>query len=720
MSVAVFATRAGAQAALKPGMHAAPEPDAASGAPAGSGFPELDCIRHRVPSPGLAMAEMRAERVGTGADSTLIAAGVITESEYAHALAAALDTDFEPLEGALRAQCPIDDARLIDGAAAGLIPLATDDGLTLVLAPRGIAARRIVQIAASDPIWPRRFRFTTRERLVRFVLRNAGATLVARACDRLKNEMPLFSAAAPHGASRATALVLLALVAASTTFAPSATMLILSAALAMLFLGWLGLRLMSTVSEEPSPTPLPVVADSDLPIYTIIAALYREARSVEGLLHAIARLDYPVEKLDVILAVEADDLETQDAVARCRTRLPITVIPVPVAVPRTKPKALNAALPFARGAFTVIYDAEDRPEPDQLRRALHAFRSHGDELACVQARLSIDNTSDSWLTRLFTAEYAAQFDVFLNGLSHLRLPLPLGGSSNHFYTDVLRKVGAWDPYNVTEDADLGMRLARLGYRTVVIDSTTYEEAPARLGPWLRQRTRWFKGWIQTWCVHMREPRRLLHELGPTGFVAFQLAVGGNVLAALVHPLFLVGAVMLVAGSSPIGADNDAATVVLVSLYSLNALIGYFTSALLGWIGLRRRGLLATAWILLLTPLNWLLLSLAVWRAAYQFAVVPYRWEKTEHGLARSSRRIDALVRSLTDLDRQLRGLKSVSGAASLSKKARQRLAALHASSRQSVHARRPRTRMRARLDAARERSTGLPAESSAGQSSMSE
>lgn len=198
----------------------------------------------------------------------------------------------------------------------------------------------------------------------------------------------------------------------------------------------------------------------------------------------------------MIVAVEADDHETRAAIDGRKGRIPVTVIPVPGAGPRTKPKALNVALPFARGTFTVVYDAEDRPEQDQLRRALQAFRAGGDDLACVQARLSIDNTADSWLARFFTAEYAGQFDVFLPGLAALRLPLPLGGSSNHFYTATLRDVGAWDPYNVTEDADLGMRLARFGYRSAMIDSTTYEEAPAQFGPWLRQRTRWFKGWAR--------------------------------------------------------------------------------------------------------------------------------------------------------------------------------------------------------------------------------
>ena len=252
----------------------------------------------------------------------------------------------------------------------------------------------------------------------------------------------------------------------------------------------------------------------------------------------------------------------------------------------------------------------------------------------MQARLTIDNTADSWLARLFTAEYAGLFDVFLPGLAAWRLPLPLGGSSNHFRTAVLREIGAWDPYNVTEDADLGMRLARFGYRTTVIPSTTYEEAPARFGPWLKQRTRWFKGWMQTWLVHMRSPRALLRELGPTGLVVFQLLVGGTVLAALVHPLFLIAFVRDI-----VTAENDpsgAATLAL-SLHGATLLFGYLASAALAIVGLARRRLLDCAWALLLMPLYWLLLSIAAWRALLQLLRNPYRWEKTEHGLARTSR-----------------------------------------------------------------------------------
>jgi cellulose synthase/poly-beta-1,6-N-acetylglucosamine synthase-like glycosyltransferase len=218
----------------------------------------------------------------------------------------------------------------------------------------------------------------------------------------------------------------------------------------------------------------------------------------------------------------------------------------------------------------------------------------------------------------------------------MRLPLPLGGTSNHFRTALLRRVGGWDPFNVTEDSDLGIRLARFGYDVDTIVSTTYEEAPARFGPWLRQRTRWLKGWIQTYLVHMRAPRRLLRELGPAGFLAFQLLVGGTVLAALVHPLFLALVLADAASGALLAPGETSAEHLRKGLELATLAAGYLGSLLLGLVGLTRRKMRRIAFSLAAIPLYWLLLSLAAWRALVQFLFSPYKWEKTEHGLARTS------------------------------------------------------------------------------------
>jgi len=611
------------------------------------GHPELHCLLPRLPAETLAWAADRAERLATGADRALIAARLIDEETYLRTLARALGIPFAPLDDKGRADCPLDDRTLVAKAAAGLLPICDRDSPPyFVVAPRGLTARSLIRLVHRDPASAARLRLTTSERLNRYVLRASGPALIARATHELASRQPALSAKAGYrrgglAALPATALVLTA--ALGPGIGPLTTVELL---LSALFLAWLGLRLVCAFLGEPPP-PERAVPDGALPVYSVIAALYREPRSVAGLLAAIERLDYPPEKLDVILAVEADDRDTRAALAATPTKFPITIIPVPPQGPRTKPKALNVALPFARGTYTVIYDAEDRPEPDQLRCALRAFVAGPANLACVQARLCIDNTADGWLAHQFTAEYAGHFDVFMPGLAALGLPLPLGGSSNHFHTATLRKIGAWDPFNVTEDADLGMRLARRGYRTGMIRSTTYEEAPTRPKAWLHQRTRWFKGWMQTWLVHMREPVTLLRQLGLAGFAAFHLMVGGNVLAALVHPLFV--ATLLGAALS---SDNRVSTVP-VPLWVIAAGVGYLSSATIAWLGLSRRGLLSSAWVLILTPLHWMLLSAAAWRALYQLFTAPFAWEKTEHGLARSSRRAARLAQALAELDRDL-------------------------------------------------------------------
>ena len=220
--------------------------------------------------------------------------------------------------------------------------------------------------------------------------------------------------------------------------------------------------------------------DASLPLYTILVPLYREANVLPGLIEALLLLDYPQDKLDIKLIVEADDRETVAVAESLEHKGPFHIVRVPPGTPRTKPRACNYAFPFARGEFTVIYDAEDRPERDQLRKAIAQFRGGQRSIACLQARLNFYNANENWLTRLFALDCALWFDVLMPGLEKLRVPMPLGGTSNHFRTSALKTVGAWDPFNVTEDADLGIRLAQMGMRVAMLNSTTFEESPTTL------------------------------------------------------------------------------------------------------------------------------------------------------------------------------------------------------------------------------------------------
>jgi len=406
------------------------EPDPPN--PLTAACPELDCIQADLSDGVIAAAERRAAELGVGADRVLVACGLIAEEDYVRALALSCGVMFEPLADMPRAACPLTDDRLIEAAAVGVLPLQMDGGLVLVVAPRGTAARRLTVLFASGSDLARCFRFTSSQRLQQFVVKHGNEWLARRAVDGLRSSCPDLSAAPrPRRPAWLKFAAIAAGALAAAALAPEEVFSAIDVLLAVIFIAWILLRLFGSLVKHPEPRRPPRLSDDRLPVYTVVAALYREAASVEHLVACLRQLDYPAEKLDIKLVIEPDDAETGAAIERLRLGPPFEVIIAPDAGPRTKPKALNAALPFAQGAFTVIYDAEDRPERDQLRRALNMFLADS-EIACVQARLTIDNTADSWLARFFTAEYAGQFDVFLPGLAALRLPLPLGGSSNHF------------------------------------------------------------------------------------------------------------------------------------------------------------------------------------------------------------------------------------------------------------------------------------------------
>lgn len=374
--------------------------------------------------------------------------------------------------------------------------------------------------------------------------------------------------------------------------------------------------------------------DEELPFYTILVPLYREANMVGPLLESLRAIDYPASKLEILLLIEEDDSETLTAARAARPPETVTFVTIPHGYPKTKPKALNVGLFFAKGKYLVIYDAEDRPEPDQLKKAVVAFRKGPPEMVCVQAALNYYNATENLLTRLFTLEYSYWFDYVLPGLSRLGLPIPLGGTSNHFRVDRLRELGAWDPFNVTEDADLGLRAAARGYKVGVINSTTYEEANSRVGNWIRQRSRWIKGYMQTALVHTRNPLRLARTAGWRGLVGLIMLIGGTPVTFLcLIPLWSLNLIWIFTRTK---AFDSLFPPPLLYISLFNLLVGNGIMIYLSMLAVFKRNRYNLIAYALLNPLYWWLHSIAAYKALWQLVTRPSYWEKTIHGLSRFS------------------------------------------------------------------------------------
>ncbi|MBZ5740549.1 glycosyltransferase [Nocardioides mangrovi] len=374
------------------------------------------------------------------------------------------------------------------------------------------------------------------------------------------------------------------------------------------------------------------IADLDertLPVYTILVPLYKEAGVVRRLVQGINDLDYPRTRLDVKLLCEEDDTETIEMIRSLQLPPHFHLVVVPDALPKTKPKACNYGLQIATGDFCVIFDAEDRPDPDQLKKAYLAFQHVAGNVACVQAKLNHFNQDQNLLTAWFANEYSMHFELILPAMGAAGSPIPLGGTSNHFITSVLRELGAWDPFNVTEDADLGIRLHREGYRTAMIDSTTLEEANPNVPNWLRQRSRWIKGYFQTWLVHMRSPGALLRETGPRGFTSFNLTMA-NAFVLLLNPIFWGLTTLYVL--TQWGFIRELFPGFVFYAASAMLFIGNFVFVYLNVAGSLQRGEFGITRTALLSPLYWGLMSWAAWKGAIQLFTNPFYWEKTEHGL----------------------------------------------------------------------------------------
>ncbi|MBI2098762.1 MAG: glycosyltransferase [Candidatus Wildermuthbacteria bacterium] len=371
------------------------------------------------------------------------------------------------------------------------------------------------------------------------------------------------------------------------------------------------------------------LSDEELPLYTILIPLYQEAEVVWQIRKAMEAIDYPKAKLEILITLEQYDYATQEAIARADFPSYFRILLLPDVPPKTKPKALNVALLRAKGEFLVIYDAEIIPDPDQLKKAVLAFRKHP-EIAFLQTRLDHYNTDQNILTKLFNIEFNFYYDLFLPGLQKFRFPLPLSGHSTHFRRSAIEEVGGWDPYNVAEDCDIGIVLYRHGYRSEILDSVSKEEATTTLPAWMRQRSRWMKGFLQSSIVHLRHPLELKKDLGGwINFTAFLFIVPGTVLLNflnLFYWLLLVGWFVTYSVFIQELFTGPILPISVISSLGGNALFVYFNL-----IGSYRRGKYGLVKYALLSPFYWILLAVASGKAVIQLFTKPYHWEKTAHG-----------------------------------------------------------------------------------------
>ena len=381
------------------------------------------------------------------------------------------------------------------------------------------------------------------------------------------------------------------------------------------------------------------IDEENLPIYSILCPLYKEAKVLPQFVEAIANIDWPDRKLDVLLLLEEDDRETINCVYKLNLPSYFRTLVVPDSLPKTKPKACNFGLGQARGEYIVVYDAEDKPDPLQLKKAYLAFQKLPGEVACLQSKLNYYNPNQNFLTRLFTAEYSLWFDIILPGLQSISTIIPLGGTSNHFKTNLLTKLNGWDPFNVTEDCDLGVRLFKKGYKTAIIDSTTYEEANSKVKGWIRQRSRWIKGYIQTYLVHTRDPIGFIRNHGIHALI-FHLIIGIRTIFLLVNPILWLTTLSYFLFNSYLGPAIEALYPTPIYYMAVSCLVfGNFIYFYIYMMGCIKRHEWQLVKYIFFIPFYWMFASTAGILAFYQLLVKPHFWEKTEHGFHLSKVRV---------------------------------------------------------------------------------
>ncbi len=417
------------------------------------------------------------------------------------------------------------------------------------------------------------------------------------------------------------------------------TLLILIAVLTVLYFVDLLFNLLLIVQSfihspeiKIEPKKVTALEDKDLPTYAILCPLYKEWQVIPQFVTSMDQMEYPKDKLKVYLLLEEDDTETLQKVKEFALPSHFEVMVVPDSFPKTKPKACNYALHRIESDYVVIYDAEDVPEPDQLKKVVLAFDKVPKEVVCMQAKLNFYNPHQNLLTRVFTAEYSLWFDLVLTGLQAIHAPIPLGGTSNHFKTSILKELHGWDSFNVTEDCDLGIRMVKRGLRTAIVDSITNEEANSDFFNWFSQRSRWIKGYIQTYLVHMRNPREFLRSWSEPHVLTFQLVVGGKVMSMFINPIMWATTILYFVFRSTLGPAIEPFFPAAVFYMALTCLVfGNFLYMYYYMIGCAKRGHDEIIKYVFLVPFYWLMMSVAAWKAVWSLIVAPHYWAKTKHG-----------------------------------------------------------------------------------------
>ena len=437
---------------------------------------------------------------------------------------------------------------------------------------------------------------------------------------------------------------------------PVNTIILLNLTINLILLLLIGFKFLLSIAgarseniQKVSKAELKALESKELPYYTILLPVYKESEVIHKLASNLQNLDYPLEKLDIKLLIESDDDVTYNAINDLELPCVLDPVIIPFAQPKTKPKACNYGLYFSKGKYLTIYDAEDIPDSDQLKMVHTLFKKIPDDYVVVQCALNYFNRFENYLTRMFTLEYSYWFDYMLPGLDKLGVPIPLGGTSNHFKLDKLVELGGWDCFNVTEDADLGIRVNSRGYKVTVINSSTYEEANNAFYNWIRQRSRWIKGYMQTYLVHSRSPLQLLNKIGWKGFLGFQFFIGGTALTFLLYPVLLLLFIFHVfltldVIESIFGPLTTKAAYLIEILFPdwvlfisvFNFLAGNIIMIYMNMIAVFSRKSYKLILFTLTNPVYWLMHSIAAYKGLFQLISKPFYWEKTNHGLTKTN------------------------------------------------------------------------------------